>query len=131
MSDRLPRHIPPTTGGERYGTWDLSSDRPTQEERTDDSWEARVSDQWSPEYDAIVARLIVRQRRLSIAATVFLLGTVLAVVTFTHLYPDSMAAPVWRGFSPAFLFVGVIIYPLTWVVALGYVIISNRMDGLS
>lgn len=96
----------------------------------DDAWDARAAEQPVEQTDESVRRLIVRQRRLSIAATAVLLGTVTGVIIASHLYPDTMAEPIWRGFSPAFLFVGVVIYPLTWIVAVLYVIISNRMDGL-
>ncbi|MHB9150470.1 MAG: DUF485 domain-containing protein [Thermoleophilia bacterium] len=130
MSERLRRNIPPSSGKERYGTWDLSSDRQTPEGQLDDAWEGRAAEQPVEQTDESVRRLIVRQRRLSIAATTVLLGTVAGVLIASHLYPDTMAEPVWRGFSPAFLFVGVVIYPLTWIVAALYVIISNRMDGL-
>lgn len=130
MSERLRRNIPPSTGKERYGTWDLSSDRQTSEGQLDEAWEVRATEQPIEQTDESVRRLIVRQRRLSIAATAVLLGTVAGVLIASHLYPDTMAEPVWRGFSPAFLFLGVVIYPLTWIVAALYVIVSNRMDGL-
>jgi len=130
VSDRLPRNIPNGTGRERYGTWDLSSDRHPPEEQPEGTWESKVADHASEQSDEVIRRLIVRQRRLSIAATALLLGAVVGVVTISHLFPETMAVPVWRGFSPAFLFMGVLIYPLTWIVAVLYVVISNRMDGL-
>jgi len=130
MNDRLPRNIPSVVGKERYGTWDLASDRRPPDEQPEDAWEARAAEQWTEQTSESVRRLIVRQRWLSIAATTLLLGTVVGVVTASHLYPEAMVEPVWRGFSPAFLFVGVLIYPLTCVVAALYVIIANRMDGL-
>jgi uncharacterized membrane protein (DUF485 family) len=131
VSDRLPRKIRSTGGGDRYGTWELSDDRRATEESPDDSWEARIAEMWGEEPEEEVARLIVRQRRLSVVATVIVVGVVLIAVTLGHLYPEAMSTPVWRGFSPAFLIVGVLIYPLTWIIALLYVLISNRMDGLS
>lgn len=131
MSDRLPRNIPPSGGGDRYGAWQLSSDREGTEEPLEDSWDSRISEPWEEESQEQVARLIVRQRRLSIAATAVLVGTLLIVVTLGHVYPEAMSTPVWRGFGPAWLFIGILIYPVTWLVALVYVIVSNRMDGLS
>jgi len=131
VNDRLPRNIPSVAGKERYGTWDLSSDRHPPDEQPEDAWDARADEHWTEQTEESVRRLIARQRILSITATIVLLATVVGVVTASHLYPETMAEPVWRGFSPAFLFVGVVIYPLTWIVAALYVVISNRLDGLA
>lgn len=130
MNDRLDRRTPGPSGSERYGTWDLASDRETPEQFGDESLELRDGPESDEATDARVRALIVRQRRLSLAATTVLLGLVLAVVVVSHLYPETMSRPVWRGFSPAFLAMGILIYPLTWIVSALFVVLSNRMDGL-
>lgn len=130
MNDRLDRRRPGASGSERYGTWDLASDRALAEPAPEETLDPLGAADWDEADEARVRALIVRQRRLSLTATAFLLGSVLAVVVASHLYPDTMAIPVWRGFSPALLALGVLVYPLTWLVAALFVVLSNRMDGL-
>ncbi len=130
MNDRLDRRIPGQPGSERYGTWDLASDRTLADLPAEEPADPHGGADWDEAAEARVRALIIRQRRLSITATALLLGLVLAVVVASHVYPIAMATPVWRGFSPALLAMGVLIYPLTWVVAGLFVVLSNRMDGL-
>lgn len=130
MNDRLDRRIPGSSTNERYGTWDLASDRTLTDPPAEEQLDPRGGAEWDEAAEARLRRLIVRQRRLSLTATAVLLGLVLCVVVASHVYPDAMATPVWRGFSPALLAMGILIYPLTWVVASLFVVLSNRMDGL-
>lgn len=130
MNDRLDRRIPGSSTNGRYGTWDLASDRTLADSSAEEQLDPRGGAEWDEAAEAHVRGLIVRQRRLSITATAVLLGLVLAVVVASHVYPVAMAEPVWRGFSPALLAMGVLIYPLTWIVACLFVVLSNRMDGL-
>lgn len=129
MSDTLRRNIPPSEGQDKYGTWDLSSDQLLDED-LDDAYGPRSTDDWSEETDRMVRRLMNRQRRLSLTAGGSLFAAVLAAVVASHLFPEIMSVPIWGNFSPALLAIGVIAYPLTWVIALVYVLIANRMDGV-
>ncbi|MBU2601827.1 MAG: DUF485 domain-containing protein [Actinobacteria bacterium] len=130
MSDILRRNIPPSEGRDKYGTWDLSNDQVSPDEDLDDAYEPRSPHDWSEETDRSVRLLMKRQRRLSLTAAGSLFGAVLVAVVASHLFPEIMSVPVWRNFSPALLTIGVIAYPVTWVIALVYVLLANRMDGL-
>lgn len=130
MSDTLGRSIPRSEGQDRYGTWDLSNDRLPLDEDLDDAYEPRSPEDWSDETDRSVRLLMKRQRRLSLTAAGSLFGAVLVAVVASHLFPEIMSVPVWRNFSPALLTIGVIAYPVTWIIALVYVLLANRMDGL-
>lgn len=130
MSDRLDRRLPGASGSERYGTWDLAGDRTVAELSAEEPLDSGGVTEWDEAAEVRLRALIVRQRRLSITASAVLLGLVLAVVVASHVFPGTMATPVWRGFSPALLALGVLIYPLTWLVAALFVVLSNRMDGL-
>lgn len=129
MSDTLRRNIPPSEGQDRYGTWDLTADQPLDED-LDDAYEPRSAGDWSEETDRAIRRLMKRQRRLSLAAAGSLFGVILVAVVASHLFPEVMSMPIWRNFSPALLAIGVIAYPLTWVIALVYVLLANHMDGV-
>lgn len=130
MSDRLRHTTSSPASRERYGTWDLSSDRPPVETPL----EAPLveHDMWlDAENEAQIERLMRRQLRLSLAAALVLLVPVFAFVVAVHAFRDSLGTPVWHGFSIAFLVAAVLIYPTTWLVALIYTLVANRMDGLS
>ena len=131
MSDRLRHTISSPTRRERYGTWDLSSDRPPIETPPEAPL-VEQADEWPhAENEAQIERLMRRQLRLSFAAALVLLVPVFAFVVAAHAFRDSLGTPVWHGFSIAFLVAAVLIYPATWLVALVYTIVANRMDGLS
>ncbi len=129
MSDTLRRNIPPSEGQDRYGAWDLSSDQLVDDE-LDDVYGSRATDHWSEESERMVRILMKRQRRLSLTAGGSLFVAVLLAVVASHLFPGFMSVPIWRNFSPAFLAIGVIAYPVTWVVALVYVLVANHMDDV-
>ncbi len=128
MSDRLPRHIPVAGSRPRYGTWDLAGDR---EPGTPLNATDQIPDEeWPQATDEQIRVLMQRQRRLSVTAAVVLFGLVFAGVIAGYVAPEYMGRAVWGGFSASFLFAAVLVYPLAWVVAAVYTLISNRMDGL-
>ncbi len=136
MPDRLTRHTP-TTGRGRYGSWDLSLDRdPALQETTgkDDRQDKTggphaMEDREHPDEEQVLL-LIRRQRRLSLTMAVLLFGPVFAFVVAAIEFQGAMAVPVWHGFSVSFLLAAVVVYVVTWVVAIVYAVLSNRMDGL-
>ncbi len=75
-----------------------------------------------------VAAVMLRQRRLSLLAAGLLFGLVTATIILEDLFPGVMNRPFWHGFSPSFLFAAVLIYPITWVIALIYTLRANNID---
>ena len=75
-----------------------------------------------------VGAVMLRQRRLSLLAAGMLFGLVTATIILEYLFPGAMNRPFWHGFSPSFLFAAVLIYPITWVIALVYTLRANDID---
>lgn len=128
MNDRLPRNIPGPGQRRRYGRWDLASDRGPGSPLP--SVERPPPEEWPKENEEQIRALMRRQRRLSLVAATVLFGLVFAVVIAGYVAPEVMGRVVWNGFSVSFIFLGVLIYPLTWMVASLYAFVANRMDGL-
>jgi uncharacterized membrane protein (DUF485 family) len=128
VSDSLRRNIPSSDRRRRYGDWELIDDRVESSPPAVPEW--RRDEPSHPEYEAEVRRLMLRQRRLSLVAAVVLFGTVFAFTIGSYAFSDLLNRPVWHGFSPAIFFAAVAVYPITWLIAVVYTIISNRMDGL-
>ncbi len=75
-----------------------------------------------------VVAVMLRQRRLSLLAAGMLFGLVTATIILEYLFPGLMNRPFWHGFSPSFLFAAVLVYPITWVIALVYTLRANDID---
>jgi uncharacterized membrane protein (DUF485 family) len=136
MSDTLHRNLPTPDGHDRYGAWRLASDDDAA--AADGHAPAAAGDapltshkEDFPAYQAEVLALMRRQRRLSVLAALVLFGIVGGVMVTSYVWFDAVAKPIWHGFSLSFLFVALLVYPLTWVVAVVYTLLSNRMDGLN
>jgi len=80
-------------------------------------------------YRSEVRGLMRRQLRLSLLASLVLFGLVFALTIGGYVF-DALARPLSLGHSVSFAFVAILVYPLTWAVAIVYTLISNRMDGL-
>lgn len=127
MDERLTRRTPSSAERLRYGRWELSTDQAEArgpEPRPEDPEQRRAEEEEA-------RRLMIKQRRLSLTAAASVAVMVFAVVIAGYVWTGWMTRPLWHGFSPLFLFVGILIYPLTWVVAILYTVISNQLDGLS
>ncbi len=68
-----------------------------------------------------------RLARVLRVAAVFV-GLVLGVPLVNHLYPELANAPV-LGFTASWLFLGVLIYPITVVLSFYFVAASNRIEA--
>ena len=135
MTETLHRNIPSPGERDRYGTWRLTSDDEAAEASgqlplpgSEASAIAVIEDY--PAYQEEVLALMRRQLGLSVVAALVLFGLVGGVMVAGYVWFDALARPIWHGFSISFLFVAVLVYPLTWSVAMVYTILSNRMDGL-
>ncbi len=127
MDERLSRRTPSSAERLRYGRWELSTD---QAETRAPAPRPEDSERWQAEEDE-ARRLMVKQRRLSLVSAASVAVTVFAVVIAGYVWTDWMTRPLWHGFSPLFLFVAILIYPLTWAVAIVYTVFANQLDGLS
>jgi uncharacterized membrane protein (DUF485 family) len=126
MNESLPRNIASPEHRERYGSWEISQEQATVAAGA----ELRPDEEGRQAYEEEVRRLMIRQRRLSLLAASILFGTVFAVTISSYLFSDLLNRPIWQGFSPAILFGAVVVYPLTWLIAAVYTVVSNKMDGL-
>lgn len=129
MTDRLRRSATRPQSRNRYGTWKLSSDDQTPA-GLESNEEQRMIDDWLHNSEKDVRLLMRRQWRLSVIVALLVYGTTIGVIVLTFLWPEVMSEPIWRGFSPAFLFAAVLIYPFILIAAIAYTLISNRLDGL-
>ncbi len=83
----------------------------------------------STEEQARLARVLMRrQGALSLRVAAVFVGLVLGVPLVNHLYPELANAPV-LGFTASWLFLGVLIYPITVVLSFYFVAASNRIEA--
>src|SRR4051812_13938884 len=81
----------------------------------------------SPSDAALAALLMRRQAALSVRVAAVFLVLVLGVPLLTHFAPEFCQQPLF-GFPLSWLLLGILFYPLTWVLSTYFVRVSERME---
>jgi uncharacterized membrane protein (DUF485 family) len=77
---------------------------------------------------ALVTALMGRQARLAIAIASGFLVLMFGLPLLNALWPQGMQARI-LGFPFSWLLLGVLLYPVTWLLAAGYVRYAERLEA--
>lgn len=82
-----------------------------------------------PDEHARLAHAVMRrQARLSVRVAALFILIVLGLPLVNHFLPDLANAPV-LGFTATWLFLGVLFYPITWLLSAYFIRASNQIEA--
>lgn len=87
----------------------------------------KLSDLSSEEHARLAHAVMRRQSALSLRVAVVFVLVVFGLPLVNHFLPDLANAPV-GGFTLTWLFLGVLFFPLTWLLSAYFIRESNRIE---
>ena len=81
----------------------------------------------SADHERLAHAVMRRQSALSLRVAVVFVVVIFGVPLFNHYLPDVAATPI-LGFTATWLFLGVLFFPLTWLLSAYFIRESNRIE---